>query len=470
MADSEKVAERQSPSTGTHPVRGAVKPEGTPNLRRTVLGAVSGNFLEQYDFGLYGSMSALVLGALFFSDAGGTAALFAGLSTFAIGFFARPLGGVIAGHFGDIYGRKGVLITTLVAAGIVTALIGVLPVYAAIGIWAPILLISLRFLQGLAVGGEMVGAWLMVSETAPTKRRGFYTSMVPASAAFGFILANVVILICLAVPNAEFRSWGWRIPFLFSIVLVAIGLWIRRRVEETPAFRKLVEQAESTSGTEPAKVNSAALRHASMGERLRHSPFLVAVRANPRPLLAMTGLCLGFNAAQYIPITFLVGYLGLHHQAMYVGVTGVAIAELVFAASIIVGGALSDRWGRLPLIAAGSFGVMATAFPLFALVDTRHVGLVWLAMGLCCAVSGLLYSAMCSMTVEVFATGQRYSGGSIAYQIGGAVGGGATPLLATALFAATGSTWPISLVMIAAALLCLVSSRFLKETAQQELV
>ncbi|PMS30159.1 putative MFS family arabinose efflux permease [Trinickia symbiotica] len=413
-------------------------------LRRTIFGAVVGNLLEQYDFALYGSMAAIALGTLFFSNLGPTAALFAGLSTFAIGFCARPVGGILAGHFGDIYGRKIVLMVTLIVAGIATAMIGVLPTYATAGLWAPFALVGLRLVQGVAVGGETSGAFLIVNESAPTAKRGLYTSLVTASSSAGVLLANFAILLFAAMPRDEFLSWGWRIPFLFAVVLIGIGAWIRRHMQESVAFEEAV-------GVEEARER----KKSPLFEMLRHR----------RQLFQVMGLCMGYNALTYVSLTWVMGYLSLNGRATDLGLTGMVIAVSGFGAMAALSGYLSDKFGRRTLITLGSLGHILFAFPLFRLLDIGQAHAIWTAMGVAGLFSGTIAGPMNSLMVESFRTDHRYSASSSSYTIGAAVGGGLTPLLATLLYSQARATWGVSMIVVVAGLICISSARSLKETA-----
>ncbi|PMS30113.1 putative MFS family arabinose efflux permease [Trinickia symbiotica] len=419
-------------------------------LRRAIFGATAGNLLEQYDFGLYGSMAAIALGALFFSNLGPTAALFAGFSTYAVGFFARPFGGMLAGHFGDVFGRKLVLLVTLLVAGFATMAIGLLPTYASAGIWAPIALVTLRTLQGFAVGGEMAGAVLMVNESAPTAKRGFYTSLVTASSSAGVLLANAVLLASATMPRETFLSWGWRIPFLLAIILIAVGAWIRRHMHESVIFEK-------------------AMRSEYARERQKN-PLIIMLRHSPRQLVQVIGICLGFSAANYILGTWMIGYLSLKGHPSTVGLTGFIIAVTVFAISAVTSGHLSDKFGRKIMITIGSLGFAALAFPIFTLVDTGHTTVIWGAYAAFGFFSGMISGPSNSLMVESFRTDHRYMGSSSAYQIGTAIGGGLSPLLATWLYALWHGTWAISLVVLLCSLVCVVSVRSLKETAGVEIL
>lgn len=417
-------------------------------LRRVVVSSVAGNVIEQYDFLLYGFIAALAFGPLFFPNFSPLAATLASLSTFAVGFVARPLGSVVCGHYGDRIGRKSMLVLTLSLAGGSTFLMGVLPTYDSIGLWAPVLLVTLRFVQGFSFGGEYGGAVLMVAEYAPAKRRGFYTGFVPAGSPAGLFLAALAVLLVAAMPRESFLAWGWRLPFLFSIVLVVIGLVIRLTVQETPTF----SQVRDTATTE-------------------RMPVVSVLRRDLGKVLLASGVSFGFGTLLYVSIVFLISYgtttLGLPPTPFLVGIL---IGSLVMIATIVWACTVSDRLGRRPVIIGGALLLAALAFPFFWLVDSGSTPLIWLGMTVVLAAGGAVYGPLAPMLAELFSTRLRYSGASLGYQLGQTIGGGFSPLIATALLAwSGGQSWIVSLYLVVAVLIAAASTYFLTETARSDL-
>lgn len=428
-------------------VGGEERGERTP-LRRVVASSVAGNIIEQYDFLLYGFIAALAFGPLFFPNFSPLAATLASLSTFAVGFVARPLGSIVCGYYGDRIGRKSMLVTTLSIAGGSTFLMGLLPTYETIGIWAPILLVTLRFLQGFSFGGEYGGAVLMVAEYAPANRRGFYAGFVPAGSPAGLFLAALAVLLVAAMPQEAFLAWGWRLPFLFSFVLVVIGLFIRLKVLETPAFSRV--------------------RETHTAERM---PVVSVLRNHLGKVLLASGISFGFGTLLYVSIVFLISYgtntLGLPPTPFLVGIL---IGSVAMIGTIIWTCALSDTVGRRPVIIGGALLLAALAFPFLWLINTASAPLIWLGMAIILAAGGAVYGPLAPMISELFSTRLRYSGASLGYQVGQTIGGGFSPLIATALLAwSGGGTWVVSLYLVVAALIAAGSTYFLTETARSDI-
>jgi len=421
--------------------------ERTP-LRRVITASVVGNIIEQYDFLLYGSIAALIFGQLFFPGFSPLAGTLAALSTFAVGFVARPLGSIVCGHYGDKIGRKSMLVLTLSIAGASTFLMGLLPTYDAIGIWAPILLVTLRFLQGFSFGGEYGGAVLMVAEYAPANRRGLYSGFVPAGSPTGLLLATLAVLLVASLPEEQFLAWGWRIPFLLSIVLVAVGLFIRLKVLETPAFSRVRETRTEA-----------------------RMPIVEVLRNNWGRVLLAGGISFGFTSVLYVTIVFLLGYgtrtLGLPSQPFLVGTIIAALVSAVFTVALC---ALSDNVGRRPVIMGGALFLAAFAFPFFWLINTGSSPLIWLAMTVALTAGQAMYGPLAAFISELFGTRVRYSGASLGYQLGATIGGGFSPLIATAILAAAGgASWTVSLYLLLACLVAAASTYLLAETARSEL-
>ncbi|MCP5551363.1 MAG: MFS transporter, partial [Akkermansiaceae bacterium] len=329
------------------------EPAPRNSVRRVVMASFVGTTIEWYDFFLYGTAAALVFDKLFFSGLDGFAAKLSSYATFAIGFFARPIGGIVFAHFGDRLGRKSTLVTTLILMGVATFLIGLLPTYATAGVWAPVLLVLLRLVQGFGVGGEWGGAVLMAVEHGHGDKRGFHASWVQAGVPVGLLLANAVFALCSRLPEAEFLAWGWRVPFLLGIGLLGVGLFIRLRIFESPLFAKMAE----SGGT--ARI-----------------PVVEVMKKHPRNVALAMGARFAENASFYIFTIFVLSYateiLKLERSVILNGVLIAAAAQLV---AIPFFGALSDRLGRRPVYLAGAAALLGFPFAFFALVDTRSAAL-----------------------------------------------------------------------------------------------
>ncbi|MEV0819737.1 MFS transporter [Nonomuraea rubra] len=418
-------------------------------LRRAVASSFLGSVIEYYDFLLYATASALVFGKVFFSNLSPLAATVASLGTFATGYLARPLGGVIFGHFGDRLGRKRMLVLTMTLMGVASTLIGVLPTYDQIGTLAPVVLVLLRVAQGVAVGGEWGGAVLMSAEHA-TGRRGLWASFTNAGAPFGMLLSTAALNGSAAMMDEQaFLSWGWRIPFLLSIVLLAIGLFVRARVEETPVF------ASAANASPP-----------------RSAPLLDVLRHHPRALLLGIGVGLSPFVLQGTLTTFLVSYgvqAGFARQQVLNGLT---LSSGLAVLGIVGWSALSDRVGRRPIVLAGAVAAAAYAFAIFPLAGSGSVGLLTLALVLGQSiVHPMTYGPLAALYAELFATRSRYTGASLGYQIAG-LGAGLAPLLFAQIQASTGGggTGLISAVIAGFCLLTVVCTVALRETSRTDLV
>jgi len=393
-----------------------------------------GTAVEWYDYFIYGTAAAIVFGPLFFPRFSATAGTMAAFASYAVGFLARPLGAVVMGHYGDRVGRKSMLVVSLLIIGLATTAIGLLPTYERIGILAPILLVTLRFLQGIGVGGEWGGAVLLAVEHAPAHRKAFYGSFPQMGVPGGLILANLVFLgVSASLGPQAFLSWGWRVPFLGSAVLVMIGLVIRFKLPESPDFQRVKEA----------------------GERER-MPLVTVLARYPKEVLLAAGAFIGNNTVGYIFMAYLLSYgtsvLGLSRSLI---LTCTLIAALVWLATIPWASALSDRHGRGRILLVGSAGLAITALGLFPLVDTRNPALILAALVALAIVLGITYGPLAALLAELFPTRVRYSGASLGYQIGAILGGGIAPMVAAALYARWRSSVPITLYLGAVSLLSL---------------
>jgi MFS transporter, MHS family, shikimate and dehydroshikimate transport protein len=421
----------------------------TQSVRKVALASFVGTTIEWYDFFLYGTAAALVFDQLFFPDAEPLIGTLLAFSTYAVGFAARPLGGIVFGHFGDRIGRKSMLVLSLLIMGVATFLIGCLPTHASIGVLAPILLVVLRFAQGIGVGGEWGGAVLMSVEHAPPGRRGFFGSWPQMGVPAGLLLStSVFALVQATTSEAAFLSWGWRIPFLISAVLVGVGLFIRLRIMESPAFQRVKE-----TKTEAPK------------------PIVDVVRKYPREVLVAMGMRVAENGAFYILTVFVLAYgedeLGMSKNTM---LTGVIIAAAIGLVTVPLFGHLSDRVGRRPLYLAGAVVTTLWAFPLFGLLGTESPVLIWLAIVVGVNLGhDLMYGPQAAYFAELFGTRVRYSGASLGYQLASVFAGGFAPLIATALLAAgDGSPTLVALYVTAMGLISVVATLFASETFRKD--
>lgn len=398
------------------------------SLRRIVVASVFGNALEWYDFFLYGTAAALVFGPLFFPPGTdpviGTLGAFAG---FAVGFVARPLGGLIFGHLGDRHGRKNALVITLSMMGGATFLMGLLPTFEQVGYLAPICLVILRIVQGIASGGEWGGGVLMLSENAPAKRVGFYAAWSQLGVSGGFVLSAVAFYLVQMLPEPDFMSWGWRLPFLLSILIFGVGIYIRRRLPESREFEAAVAKNEVQA----------------------HPPALQVLREHPKAVLQAMGLRVAENGGAYIFLSFSMAYAKFTGLSTQVVLIGVMLAMTVEAFSILFWGWLSDRIGRRAVYAIGSVSLALFAFPFFWLMDTHQPLLVYLALLLGLPFShAAMIGTQPALMGELFPTHVRYTGLAMGHEIASIFAGGLAPLAATALFAVYRDTWPVSLMLV----------------------
>ncbi len=430
----------------THPHSSTHSRFSRTQLRRAVLSSYLGSVIEYYDFLLYATASAVVFNKVFFSNLDplvGTVAAFGALAT---GYFARPLGGIVFGHFGDRIGRKKMLVLSMTLMGVGSTLIGLLPTYDQVGVWAPVLLVLLRVIQGIAVGGEWGGAVLMSAEHA-SSRRGLWASFTNAGAPSGVVLSTLVLAVSAALTGEqEFLAWGWRIPFLLSIVLLAIGLFVRARVAETPVFTEAAAAAKSAK-----------------------PPLLEVLRHHPRNLLLSIGVGFGAFVAQGTITTFLISYAVQAGFPRPTVLNALTLSSLVAIFGIIGFSALSDRLGRRPVVLAGAVAMGVYAFLLFPMVDSGSTVLLVLAVVLG---QGIVHTAwygpLAALYTELFSTGARYTGASLGYQVAG-LGAGLAPLVFASVLAGGGSTTTMSIIIAAGCLLSVGCVLALRETSTADL-
>ncbi|ABK73996.1 MFS transporter [Mycolicibacterium smegmatis] len=409
------------------------------DVTRVAAIAATAASIEYYDFFIYGLAAALVFPAVFFPEMSSVTGVLLSFGTFGIGFLARPLGGVVFGHFGDLIGRKKTLVIALIAMGIASTAIGVLPTYASVGVLAPVALTVLRFVQGIAIGGQMGGVVLLAVEAAPPRRRGFYGSFSSLGAPGGVLLANVIFLLLTACVSTEaLIEWAWRLPFLMSLILVGLALYVHVKLEDTPSFRRLQELRQSA----PVVVTKT------------RSPVWTVLRTYPAEVALTAGSYIGINLTYYLFITFVISYgtstLGLSQSTMLaavlIGSTGQVLA-------LPLAGAVSDRIGRSRVYLCGAFGLAVFAFPFWMLVQTGQFWLITVAMVVGLGVlHSLMYGVQPAFFAETFSTEVRYSGVSLGIQSGAVIGGAFAPMTATALLSSFG--WPsVALYMMAGCVL-----------------
>ncbi|MEV7234991.1 MFS transporter [Streptomyces sp. NPDC051020] len=434
----------------------ATAPPPPSNLRRIVAASLIGTTIEWYDFFLYGSAAALVFNKLFFPDSDPLVGTLLSFLTYAVGFAARPLGALVFGHYGDRLGRKKLLVLSLLLMGGATFAIGLLPTHATVGAAAPVLLTVLRLVQGFALGGEWGGAVLLVSEHGDAKRRGFWASWPQTGAPAGQLLATGVLSALTALmSDSAFGAWGWRIPFLLSGVLVAVGLWIRLSVDESPVFKAALARAEERKAA------------AAAAEKM---PLVAVLRHHWRDVLIAMGARMAENISYYVITAFILVYaVTAADLSKQTALNAVLIASAIHFAVIPMWGALSDRIGRKPVYLVGAVGVGLWMFPFFALIDNRSFGSLLLAVTVGLIFHGAMYAPQAAFFSEMFATRMRYSGASIGAQFSSVAAGAPAPLIATALLENYHSSAPISLYVIAAALITVLAVVCAKETRHRDL-
>ena len=426
------------------------------SMRKVALTSLAGTSIEWYDFFLYGAAAALVFPTAFFGEIPESTALILSLLTFAAGFIARPIGGIIFGHYGDKVGRKKTLVAALMLMGIASTLIGLLPTYAMIGVTAPILLTTLRFAQGLAIGGQWGGAMLLVTESAPSNKRGYYGAFAQAGAPIGVILANLAFIATSALlPDEAFMSWGWRIPFLASAILIGISMYIQLTMEDTKAFRELQNHQKSIGSNE--------------NREIKKSPVLEALIKYPKRIALAAGAFLSIQVTFYILVAFLLAY----------GVTSADMSRDDMLSAVLIGSAImvpvqfmfssySDRNGRKGIFMTGAILTAIWAFAIFPLVDTGNFWLIVLAVTFGLSFLAMMYGPQAAFFTELFSTEVRYSGATLGYQLGAIAGGAFAPTIAAKLWTDFDIFW-VSVYIAIASILTLLSVMSLTETFKTDL-
>jgi metabolite-proton symporter len=408
-----------------------------------------GTTIEWYDFFLFGVVTPLVLNKLFFPNFDPLVGTLLAYTTFFVGFISRPIGGIIFGHYGDRIGRKTVLVLTILIMGIATFLIGCLPTYASVGIWAPVMLLVLRIFQGIGIGGEWGGAVLMAVEHSPAGRRGFYGSWPQIGVPAGLLLSSGMVYLLSYLPEADFFSWGWRIAFLISAVLVAVGLYIRLKIMETPAFTRIQET-----------------------NKVAHVPFFELIRTHGKNTLLGLGARyiegVTFNIFGVFVVGYLAGTLGLPRQT---ALSGVMIASAIMIIMLPVYGTLSDRVGRRRMFAIAGLLIGILSFPSFWLMQTKEPLLIWLAIAIPFAiVYPAVYGPQAALFSELFDTRVRYTGISFVYQFSGIYASGLTPIIATALLPAGGNKpWLICLYVLIVSIISAASVFAMTEAHKRDM-
>ena len=406
------------------------------SIREVAFASFIGAAVEWYDFFVYGTAAALVFPKLFFPGFSPLAGTLASFATFGVGFFARPIGGVVFGHFGDRTGRKSMLVVTLLLMGAATFLIGLLPTFEQIGVMAPILLVALRLVQGFALGGEWGGATLMAFEHAPEENRTFYASWPQLGVPVGLVLSTAVFALFASLPEKQFFAWGWRVAFLLSIALIVLGLFIRLRVAESPVFSRVKERGAESK-----------------------APLLEVLRDHRLALALAVGMVFVSITGFYIATTFSLSYLTARlGVARNVALVGNVLFSASGAASTLILARLADRAGKYRVaILSAAFQVLLS-YPFFWLLSTREPALIWLAMSVWAFVGSALYGITGAMLAELFAPRMRCSGISLGYQIAGMLGGAPAPIIATYLIHwSSGATWSIATYLAASSLTTLVA-------------
>ena len=451
-------------------------PAAKTNVAAAVMTSLAASSIEWYDFFIYGTAAALVFPTLFFpKDMPPFVALIASFSTVAVGFVARPVGGVVFGHYGDRIGRKRALVLAMMIMGLATTGVGLMPGYATLGVAAPLILIVLRFAQGFAVGGQWGGAALVAIESAPADRRGFFGSFAQMGVPAGVILSNLIFLVMGEVmPKEDFAAWGWRIPFLISVLLVLLGLYVQLKLEDTADYQALQAlEAEKQAAAAKALAAEKGISLEQANARLRAekgSPILKVIAKHPKEILLAAGSFVAANGTFYIMIIYAVAYATKTlHQPKATVLWAVIAGTIVSAPVLPLTAALSDRFGRRGVFLAGAALALIWSWPFFMLLNMGTFPMMALAMIGGLTFNSVMYGLQAAMMTEMFSTEFRYSGASLGYQIGAICGGGLAPILSAALFEKYGNSNAISAYMAALCAISFLSVLVLTETHKREL-
>jgi MFS family permease len=437
------------PISTAAPAQSAESSRAASTPRRLLAAGLIGSSIEWYDFFIYGTAAALVFPTVFFPEVSALTGALLSFSTFWAGFIARPLGGIVAGHYGDKYGRKPTVVACLIGMGVATMLIGCLPGASTLGAVAPVLLVILRFAQGLACGGQWGGIVLLLTESADPKRRGFAGTFSQMGVPLGVILGNLAFLAATsALSDEEFFNWGWRIPFLLSVLLFPVVLYIHTRVEDTPEFKRLQEAAANNPDLHVAQ-----------------APLSESIRRHWRLILLGCALLAASNSLFYISITGILSYgttaLEMSRDSV---LQAILLSSCIFVVAILLAGHASDRLGRRPVVLTGAVLIALWAFPFFWLINTASLPLLFVACAFGCVFMGLCYGPLAAFLGELFPPDVRYSGASLAYQLAAITISGATPLIMTAIIAETGSTALVSVFIAVMAATTFFGAWKLQET------
>jgi MFS family permease len=422
--------------------------EHSRQLRRAIIASTVGTTIEWYDFLLYSVVTGLVFGKLFFPESDPLVGVLQAFAVYTVGFIARPIGAAIFGHYGDRIGRKAALIATLLITGIATFVVGLVPGYETIGIWGAVILTIIRFIQGIGVGGEWGGSVLLAMEWARTnKHRGFITSWPQFGGPAGLLLANLAVLVFSAISGDQFLVWGWRIPFLLSIVMVGVGLYIRLGILETPIFRRLVAE-----------------------DRIERAPALEVIKRQPKQVILAALVRMAEQAPAYIYLAFVFAYgTQVLHTSRDFLLTALVAAGLVSFVTIPLAGHLSDRFGRKRIYLIGSVATGIFGFIYFAMLNTVVPGWMFLAIVLSFVPHDLMYGPQAALIAECFTARLRYSGSSIGYQLASVIAGGPAPLIATALLAATGSGYAIAAYIAFCAVVSIIATVLMPDYTNRDI-
>jgi len=422
--------------------------EHRTQLRRAVIASTVGTTIEWYDFLLYSTVTGLVFGKLFFPHSDPLVGVLEAFAIYTVGFIARPIGAAIFGHYGDRIGRKATLIATLLITGLATFAVGFVPTYETVGIWGAVVLTIIRFIQGIGVGGEWGGSVLLAMEWARTnKHRGFIASWPQLGGPAGLLLANIAVLVFSAISGDQFLVWGWRIPFMLSIVMVGVGLYIRLGILETPAFQRIVAE-----------------------QRVERVPVIEVLKRQPKEVILSALARTGEQAPAYIYLAFIFAYgTQILHQSRDFLLSALITAGVISLFTIPIAGALSDRFGRKRIYLIGSVLTGIFGFVYFAMLNTMVPGWIFLAIVLSFVPHDLMYGPQGALIAECFTPRLRYSGASIGYQLASITAGGPAPLIATALLAAFGSGYVIAAYIAICAIVSIVATLFMPDHTNRDI-